>query len=137
MELLHEIELNGKVYVEKVIDETVNKTSDSYKKYLIGRYVVVRCRDAGVHAGVLVDYHDRTVVLKDSKRLWYWKAIKNSFLSGVSVWGITEESKTGDTLELIVLTESCEIIATTPEAEKSIRNGPLVPQVHQNYENAD
>ena len=36
----------------------------SGKKELIGDYVIVRCRDAGVHAGYLVDYEGRNVTLK-------------------------------------------------------------------------
>lgn len=104
------------------------KEIDSVNTYLIGKYVVVRCRDAGVHAGILVEYKDRTVVLKESKRLWYWKAAKNSFLSGVAKYGITEESKTGDEINLIILTESCEIIECTEIAEKLIRSAPIVSQ---------
>ena len=43
------------------------------KKPLIGEYVLIRCRDAGVHAGILVDWEGREVQLKESRRLWYFK----------------------------------------------------------------
>ncbi len=89
---------------------------------LIGKYVIVRCRDAGVHAGVLAGHEGREAVLHESRRLWYWKpAGKKKYLSGVAVVGLHEDSKLGATLPVLHLTETCEIIGCSPEAEKSIR----------------
>ena len=85
-----------------------------------GRYVIVRCKDAGVHAGVLVADSGRTATLKDSRRLWYWKSNKGSFLSGVARNGLDDESKVGGEVD-IHLTETCEIIPCSEIAEKSIR----------------
>lgn len=87
---------------------------------LLGKYVIVRCRDAGVHAGVLVSAKNRTCFLRDSRRLHYWKSAKGTYLSGVSQYGITDESNIGAPCDL-ALTETCEIIATTEVAEASIR----------------
>lgn len=88
---------------------------------LIGKYVIVRCRDAGVHAGVLKSAEGRTAKLSESRRLWYWKAKKEAYLSGVARHGLNQKaSKLGGPCE-IVLTETCEIIPCTSEAEKSIR----------------
>ena len=89
---------------------------------LIGKYVIVRCRDAGVHAGELVAHEGREATLKDSRRLWYWKpANGKKFLSGVAVAGLHKESKVGATLPLLHLTETCELILCSPDAETSIR----------------
>ena len=85
-----------------------------------GRYVIVRCRDAGVHAGVLVASSGRTATLKESRRLWYWKSLKHAFLSGVARDGLDDGSKVGGEIE-IHLTETCEIIPCSDVAEKSIR----------------
>lgn len=87
----------------------------------IGRYVIVRCKDAGVHAGVLVSKNGRSCVLKESRRLWYWKAKKGAFLSAVAKYGIHEDSRIGCEVDL-ELTEDCEIILCTAEAEQSIRD---------------
>lgn len=88
---------------------------------MIGKYVIVRCRDAGVHAGVLQWHSGRECVLKESRRLWYWKpANGGAFLSGVAVEGLHEDSKIGAPVN-IHLTENCEIIACSDAAEKSIR----------------
>lgn len=86
------------------------------------KYVIVRCRDAGVHAGELASYEGRECVLKNSRRLWYWKPANNSkFLTGVALHGLHNDSKIGEILPLIHLTENCEIILCSEAAEKSIR----------------
>lgn len=88
---------------------------------MVGKYVIVRCRDAGVHAGELVAHNGRECVLNESRRLWYWKPANGAaFLSGVASEGLDEASKVGAPTR-IHLTENCEIIQTTEKAEKSIR----------------
>src|SRR5210317_450439 len=92
---------------------------------LIGKYVIVRCRDAGVHAGFLVSTDGRSCTLSRSRRLWYWKCAKGAFLSGVAVHGLNhDESKIGVEQPLIKLTENCEIALCTSKAAKSIMNAP-------------
>jgi hypothetical protein len=91
----------------------------------IGKYVVVRTRDAGVHAGVLKARTGRECELTASRRLWYWKpANRGAFLSGVATEGLDHKaSKVGAPIDLL-LTENCEIIATTEVAAKSIAEAP-------------
>ena len=92
-------------------------------KPLLGEYVIVRCRDAGVHAGILVDWEGREVQLKESKRLWYFKCKTGHSLSGVALHGITDESKiAGQINKVIILPEACEIIPAESVSERSIRD---------------
>jgi len=92
---------------------------------LTGRYVIVRCRDAGVHAGVLISHSGRECLLQDARRLWYWKpASKGAFLSGVALYGLDTASKVGEPVT-ILLTENCEIILCTQDAEFSIRQAKV------------
>jgi len=86
---------------------------------LIGKYVIVRCRDAGVHAGILESYNGREAVLLEARRLWYWKCIKGFSLSGVANYGLHQDSKISSPIK-VHLTETCEIIETTEESKKSI-----------------
>jgi len=65
----------------------------------------------------------REAVLNESRRLWYWKSLKGSFLSGVARDGLDPESKLGGPIR-VHLTETCEIIEVTPWAEKTIRDLP-------------
>lgn len=100
--------------------ENVSQSGDKFKSDKIGKYVIVRCKDAGVHAGILESSNGRSCSLRESRRLWYWKP-KNSafFLSGVAKYGLDDSSKIGEKCD-IDLTENCEIILCTPEAERSI-----------------
>jgi len=90
---------------------------------LIGSYVIVRCRDAGVHAGVLESYDGRSCVLIDSRHLWRFRVPmgKSEFLSGVATYGLADDCKVGCSVGRIMLTENCEIIACTAEAQESIK----------------
>ena len=89
---------------------------------MIGKYVIVRCRDAGVHAGVLKANNEREALLDEARRLWRWRVPKgsNDFLSGVATDGLADDCKIGAPIT-VHLTETCEIIACTSTAEKSIR----------------
>ena len=89
---------------------------------MIGKYVIVRCRDAGVHAGVLESHNGRECVLSQSRRLWYWKPANGAtFLSGVASEGLHADSKIGAPIR-VHLTENCEIIECSTRAEASIKS---------------
>lgn len=88
---------------------------------MVGKYVIVRCRDAGVHAGILLAHAGREALLDDARRLWYWKPANDAaFLSGVAVEGLHPASKVGAPIR-VLLTEDCEIILCTDKAAKSIK----------------
>lgn len=90
------------------------------EKQMVGDYVIVRCKDAGVHAGTLVDYEGREVTLTGARRLWYWVAAQGHTLNAVAEYGIKEGSKIPAAVGTIVLPEACEIIATSSIAQDSI-----------------
>ena len=85
----------------------------------IGAYCIARCYAAGVHAGEVVSIDGENVVLKDSRRLWSWKAKDGVALSGVAQNGI-KDSKIDVVNPLIYLTGVCELIPTTQNAQDSI-----------------
>ena len=91
---------------------------------MIGKYVLVRCRDAGVHCGILTGNEGREVVLNEARRLWYWKPARGAFLSAVSELGLHKTSKIGRPQAVLHLTETCEIALCSDEAESSIRAHP-------------
>lgn len=92
---------------------------------LIGQYVVVRTYSAGVHAGVLEAKDGKEVRLTDSRRIWSWAPVDDDSgaLSGVASKGVGTGSKIANAVAAIELSEAIEVIATTPEAEASIRAG--------------
>ena len=90
---------------------------------MVGKYVIVRCRDAGVHAGVLESHQGREAVLTEARRLHYWRAaFRSAYLSGVANHGLADGSTIGEPVARIHLTEDCEIIECTAGAETSIRD---------------
>lgn len=87
----------------------------------IGKYVIVRTYSAGVHAGELVSQDGDIVVLKDSRRLWKWKAKQGVALSGVAVHGIHRpESKVDVILPELLLMGTIEVIPASDGAKESI-----------------
>lgn len=88
-------------------------------------YVIVRTYSAGVFAGELVSREGKEVVLKDARRLWYWDGAAS--LSQLAMEGTTapKNCKFPVPVAKITLTEAIEIIETTPEAQKSIKEVPV------------
>ncbi len=89
----------------------------------IGKYVIVRCREAGVHAGVLKARDDRAAELTEARRLWRWRVKGNAgiTLSDVAALGLDTRDTCVSAPVDILLTENCEIIACTDEAAENIR----------------
>ena len=88
------------------------------------KFVIVRCRDAGVHSGVLVSNKGRTVKLKDSIRIWYWSGAAS--LSELAVYGPKNPNscKFGIPVSEITLLDACEIIVCAPAGAKAIKDVP-------------
>ena len=87
---------------------------------MIGKYVLVRCYSAGVHAGYLVSQVGDTVILKDSRRLWSWGSDGGVALSGVAQLGLAANKKIDTLNPLIQLTGAIETILCSKKAEDSI-----------------
>ena len=90
------------------------------------KYVIVRCKNAGVHAGFLKERNEHTLTLVDSRRLWRWWS--KFTLSGLATCGVLESKKDdvrfACVLPEIQLTtlcgEVCEVIPCTEKSMKSI-----------------
>lgn len=96
-----------------------------------GQYCIIRCRDAGVHAGIVESHNGREAYVTGARRLWSWRVPKGapSFLSGVATRGIDHQhSKLGTSVD-VLLTETCEVIPCSRDAEESIRSAPEVERI--------
>jgi len=99
---------------------------DRINDLLVGRMVLVRSRDAGVHIGRLVAFGCEggvsLVLLAESRILWRWAADDDdaqlSFTThGIAINGIPEGSRLTDVDEEIELVEySCSIIPLSERA---------------------
>ena len=85
------------------------------------KYVIVRCRDAGVHAGEYVSHSGREVVLANARRIWYWSGAAS--LSEIAVHGCSKpkDCKIALPVPKITLTEASEIIECEIAGEAFLR----------------
>jgi len=89
---------------------------------VVGQYCIARCYAAGVHAGEVVSVDGENVILKDSRRLWSWKAADGVALSGVAQNGLAKSGNKLDVVNpVIYLSGVCELIPCSATAKESIR----------------
>ena len=87
----------------------------------VGKYCIVRCYSAGVHAGTVAQVDGDKVILHNSIRLWSWQAKKGVALSGVAQHGIVANKSKLDSLNPeIYLTGVIEIIPCAAGVEEII-----------------
>ncbi len=85
-----------------------------------GKKVIIRTQSAGVHYGALSEKSGKEVILKNARRLWYWKTANGGIsLSEVANGGLAKDSKVCSPVDFIWL-EAIEIIPCTEEATKNI-----------------
>ena len=84
-----------------------------------GKFCIARCYAAGVHAGVVVSADGENVILKDSRRLWSWKAKDGVALSGLAVNGLSS-GKVDTLMPELYLTGVCELLPCSDVAKESI-----------------
>ena len=106
-------------------------TSEELLGLFVGKIVVVRGRDAGVHLGTLVGAacHEGVslAALKDSRRLWHWTAdeedsAKSFTLSGIALHGVPSGSRMAEMIEdVIIVAGWCELLPLKPEAISTMK----------------
>lgn len=87
----------------------------------IGKHCIVRTYSAGVFAGTLSKAEDDRCVLSNARRIWSWSGA--SSLSELAMYGTSDPDncKFPCSVTEILLYGVIEIIPTTAEAEKSIK----------------
>jgi hypothetical protein len=88
-------------------------------------YVMVRTYSAGVFAGELLSQEGQTVVLKNARRIWYWKGAAS--LSQLAMEGTScpNECKFPCEVDKVELFQVIEILYVTEKARKSIKEVPV------------
>jgi len=117
---LNEITINDTVYVPK--DSVTHTKAESFDGM---DYVIVRTYSAGVFAGYLEQQKGKEVVLKQARRLWYWKGAAS--LSQLAMEGVGSPSECKFPIEVdsITLTEAIETLFCTERARISIKEVPI------------
>lgn len=92
---------------------------------MVGKPCVVRTYSAGVWFGEVVEKDRNEVILKDARRMWYWKAAESISLSAVALHGISEtESRICEAVPLVWL-EAIELIPASETAIKCIKSAKI------------
>ena len=81
---------------------------------MIGKKVIIRTTNAGVHFGTLASIENQNAVLNQARRIWYWEGAFT--LSGVALKGINKKSKLSVVVPEILLTEAIEVIPCSTDA---------------------
>lgn len=93
---------------------------------MVGKKCIIRTYSAGVHFGEISEKSGNEVIVKNSRRLWQWKAKESISLSSVAVHGIDESgSKICESVNSIWL-EAIELIPCSDAAIKSIEGAKVV-----------
>lgn len=87
---------------------------------MVGKKCIVRTYSAGVWFGQVEQKSGNEVIVKNARRMWYWKAAESISLSAVAIHGInTKDSKIAEAVEGVWL-EAIELIPCTEKAIESI-----------------
>lgn len=116
-----EMLLNG----ESKSIEKIDNSLEAKTHCMVGKYCVIRTYSAGVHVGLVESVNGTEVILKDSRRIYYWKGAFT--LSELSQNGVGNDSKIAISVPSLVLTEAIEIIPCSKKAENQLKG-------YSNYE---
>ena len=92
---------------------------------MIGRYCMVRTKNAGVFAGTVKSREGDEALLTDARRIWYWDGAAS--LSQLATDGTSKPSECKFPIPVseVVLLEVIEIIPITDKAKQSIASVPV------------
>ncbi len=86
---------------------------------MIGEFVIVRTRSAGVHCGTLTEQNGIAALLTDAYRIWRWRGANS--LHELSLKGASQEfTRISEPVSRILLTECTEIIPCTVKAKANL-----------------
>lgn len=89
----------------------------------VGRYVIVRSRNEGINFGCVVQSDDTGVVLSEAQRIYYHKPkdTSMSWYEGVSISGLSDDSKISNAVDRKIIIEDYSITFCTQVAIDSIK----------------
>jgi hypothetical protein len=110
--------------VTKIASLFSEEKNNNILQHAIGKYCLVRSRNEGINAGVVVDADETGVVLKEARRIYYHKPKDRtmSWYEGVAESGLHEDSKISGVTQMKVIVEDYSLTICSQEAEQNIRN---------------
>ena len=87
---------------------------------MLNKKVIVRTYSAGVFYGILKKLKGKEVTLKNARRIWYWDGAASLSELAMSGTSKPENCKFPMAVDIVLLTETIEILSTTKVAQESI-----------------
>lgn len=86
----------------------------------IGKFIILRTCNSGVHCGVLVAQHGQTVQLQNARRIWRWRGANT--LNELSIHGaaMNDYTRISVPVESIVVLDALECIPCTGAAQQNL-----------------
>lgn len=119
------MQINDVEYVRKdsVQEVVVNFTGeDTVASRMIGSPVIVRSRNEGINAGIVVIADETGVELKSCRRIWYHRPKDKtlSWYEGVAQSGLSEDSKVSGTVARKIIIEDYSMTICSVDVFNSI-----------------
>jgi len=89
------------------------------------KYVLVRTYSAGVFAGELESRNGQEVVLRNARRIWYWKGAASLSQLAMEGTSMPSECKFPCEVDKVELLQAIEILDVTEKARASIGSVPV------------
>ena len=108
---------------DSVRQEIVNFSGEeTIASRMIGKKVIVRSRNEGINAGIVVLADETGVELKSCRRIWYHKPLDKtlSWYEGVAVSGLSSDSKVSGTVDKKIIIEDYSMTICNEKSFKSI-----------------
>ena len=89
---------------------------------MIGKKVIVRSRNEGINAGIVVLADHTGIELTSCRRLWHHKPLNKdlAWYEGVAVSGISSDSKVSGTVDSKIIIEDYSMTECADDAFKTI-----------------
>jgi len=107
------ISIDGQDYIP-----VTDKKAETFKGM---EYKIIRTYSAGVFAGYVESRKGKEVVIRQARRLWYWKGAASLSQMAIDGVGSPDECKFPEAVDTILVIEAIEIIDVTEKARESIQ----------------
>lgn len=114
--------IDGEKYIREVdVLETLSESSPLIARY-VGKPVIVRNSCEGVNIGRLVAADGTGLIISGARRLWYHRPKNDqmSWYEGVSISGLSDDSKVSETVDFKIIVENYSLTSTSEEVYADI-----------------
>lgn len=98
----------------------VGGANTTYSSPHLGKFVLLRTRDSGVHCGDILSQVGQTVELRDARRIWRWRGANTLNELSVNGASMTEYTRISEPVARITILDVLEIIPCTDIAAKNL-----------------